>query len=166
MKKRNIHNFSSFGFPTILLLFTMICIVTFSALGLLTANSDYKLSQKYGEKTKSFYEAEEKAYALISKIDHSLYEAYSESIDRNDYYNKVSSIMTQREQGLYEIDKDNHFYHFSEEISDIQTIDITLSIDYPINEFMPFYKITQWQINTKETITEDNNLHLIGSDNN
>lgn len=166
MKKGNIHNFSAFGFPTILLLFTMICIVTFSALGLLTANSDYRLSKKYADKTRKYYTAEEQAYILISKIDHSLLEAYKKSIDRSDYYNRVSSIMTQREQGLYEIDKDNHLYHFSEQISDTQTIDITLSIDYPINEYMPFYSITQWQTNTKEILTEDNNLHLIGSDNN
>ncbi len=43
MKKRR--EFSNFGFSTILLTFSMICIVTFSALAFVTANSDYKLKR-------------------------------------------------------------------------------------------------------------------------
>ena len=39
-------HFSNFGFSTILLTFVMMCIMTFGVLSLITANSDYKLSQK------------------------------------------------------------------------------------------------------------------------
>ena len=53
--------FSNFGFSTILLAFVMICIVTISALSLLTANSDYKLSQKVAEKNTAYFDAEKKA---------------------------------------------------------------------------------------------------------
>ncbi len=47
MKKRR--EFSNFGFSTILLTFSMICIVTFSALAFVTANSDYKLSKRVAD---------------------------------------------------------------------------------------------------------------------
>ena len=53
MKKRR--EFSNFGFSTILLTFSMICIVTFSALAFVTANSDYKLSKRVADNNSSYY---------------------------------------------------------------------------------------------------------------
>ena len=47
--------FSSFGFSSILLIFVMICIVTFATLTLVTANSDYKLSKKEQELLRNSY---------------------------------------------------------------------------------------------------------------
>ena len=79
-KKKENRGFSNFGFSTILLSFVMICVVTFSALALVTANSDYRLSKKVADKTAEYYTAQEKAYewhlgiiqiaaALISEVD-------------------------------------------------------------------------------------------------
>ena len=67
MKKRR--EFSNFGFSTILLTFSMICIVTFSALAFVTANSDYKLSKRVADNNSSYYRACEKAWDEISQID-------------------------------------------------------------------------------------------------
>lgn len=71
-KEMNQRSFSNFGFSSILLAFVMLCIVTFSALSLLTANADYKLSKKVADKTAAYYQAEEKAYFLLQKIDQNL----------------------------------------------------------------------------------------------
>lgn len=67
-KEMNQRSFSNFGFSSILLAFVMLCIVTFSALSLLTANADYKLSKKVADKTAAYYQAEEKAYLLLRKL--------------------------------------------------------------------------------------------------
>lgn len=45
-KKEFIH----IGFSSILMVFTMLCLVTFATLSLITANSDYRLSLKVAEK--------------------------------------------------------------------------------------------------------------------
>ena len=74
MKKRR--EFSNFGFSTILLTFSMICIVTFSALAFVTANSDYKLSKRVADNNSSYYRACEKAWDEISQIDAILASAY------------------------------------------------------------------------------------------
>ena len=52
MKKR----FSNFGMSTILVVFAMMCIVTFSVLAFITANSDYKLSCRVAENNSSYYQ--------------------------------------------------------------------------------------------------------------
>ena len=79
-KEINQRSFSNFGFSSILLTFVMLCIVTFSALSLLTANADYKLSKKVADKTTAYYQAEEKAYLLLQKIDQDLAHAYKRDL--------------------------------------------------------------------------------------
>ena len=68
--------FSNFGFSTILLSFVMICVVTFSALSLVSAYSDHKLSQKVADRTTAYYAAEERAYEKLARIDDILRESY------------------------------------------------------------------------------------------
>ena len=41
--------FIHIGFSSILMVFTMLCLVTFATLSLITANSDYRLSLKVAE---------------------------------------------------------------------------------------------------------------------
>lgn len=48
--------FIHIGFSSILMVFTMLCLVTFATLSLITANSDYRLSLKVAEKTTAYYE--------------------------------------------------------------------------------------------------------------
>ena len=50
--------FIHIGFSSILMVFTMLCLVTFATLSLITANSDYRLSLKVAEKTTAYYEAD------------------------------------------------------------------------------------------------------------
>ena len=85
-QKRNRLFFSNFGFSTILLSFVMICVVTFSALSLITANSDYKLSKKVADKNQSYYQAQEQAYAKINMIDQVLADSYLASATADEYF--------------------------------------------------------------------------------
>ena len=99
-KKTNNNGFSSFGFSTILLCFVMICVVIFSVLSLVTANSDYKLSQKVAQKTKAYYEAEIQAYEKLAMIDSVLVEYYETSPSKSTYYANLESTLS--EYGTFE----------------------------------------------------------------
>lgn len=57
MKKEENFQISVFHHPAY---FSMICIVTFSALAFVTANSDYKLSKHVADNNSSYYRACEK----------------------------------------------------------------------------------------------------------
>ena len=94
-KEMNQRSFSNFGFSSILLAFVMLCIVTFSALSLLTANADYKLSKKVADKTVAYYQAEEKAYLLLQEIDQDLARAYRKSDTKESYYTLVTEYLAQ-----------------------------------------------------------------------
>ncbi len=156
--KRKI-NISSFGFSTILLSFVMICVVTFSALSLVTANSDYKLSKKVADKNKDYFKAEERAYDKLSIIDDILIDARSSYSEKASYYEELSKLL--KDYGILEASNDEYFFSFDEKISDNNYLTVKIKIYYPENENQVFYDIIQWKSNYETEIFEDETLNLI-----
>ena len=152
MKK--IH-FSSFGVTTILMAFVMICIITFSTLTLVTANSDYKLSKKVADKNEEYYKAEAEAYAKLEEIDETCLDLYGEALDANEYYQLLSE--------RYSLDEDQTL-SYTVAAGESQTLTVTLLLSYPESAYDGFYTITGWQLSTASLAVEETNLHLIGQD--
>lgn len=173
-EKRPAPSFSNFGFSTILLAFVMICIVTISALSLLTANSDYKLSQKVAQKNSEYYLAEETAYAKLSEIDKLLAKAYSSSISKSSYYTAVEQALGTLDYGDYETNISgaemsgagastrNGRFTYIVPISENQNLRIVLLITYPESDQDTFFVIESWQSEYEIQVPEDEYLDLIG----
>lgn len=142
-ERKNAPGFSNFGFSTILLAFVMICIVTISALSLLTANSDYKLSQKVAEKNTAYYEAENQAYETLSNVDQILAEAYSKSTSTNIYYKEVESSLQSLDYGTY--DRTTGSFTYEVTISENQNLQVVLYIHYPKENDESFFEIATWK---------------------
>jgi uncharacterized protein YpmB len=155
---------SNFGFSSILLTFVMICIITFSALTLLTANSDYRLSRKVADRNNAYYEAQETAYEILSETDTALAEAYSLSSDRESYYRLAAENLSENDNGTLSAKDDQSVYAFEVSISEEQYLQVELLICYPENAQDAFYQILKWQSIHVTTTAEDQNLNLIGSD--
>ena len=145
MKKRR--EFSNFGFSTILLTFSMICIVTFSALAFVTANSDYKLSKRVADNNSSYYRACEKVWDEISQTALSDNDtAINKNLAENESNGKVTGLT----------------YTITCTVSDTQTLTVKLDINYPVHRQDAFYKIKQWKLNTDTAFEENDTLNLIG----
>jgi hypothetical protein len=155
---------SNFGFSSVLLTFVMICIITFSALTLLTANSDYRLSRKVADRNKAYYEAQEQAYGILAETDASLEESYRLSSDREGYCRLAAETLSKNTAGTLSIEDDQYTYSFEVAISESQYLQVELLICYPEHTQDGFYQILKWQSIHVATTTEDQNLHLIGSD--
>lgn len=158
-EKKEKRGFTNFGFSTILLSFVMICVVTFSALSLVTAQSDYKLSKKVADKTRKYYEAEVKAYDIIAKIDSLLINSYYASTDEANYYTIAEDRIT--DYGIFEITSDAHYFLIEEQISSDQYLSIKLKITYPYESTDTFFEIIEWKSIYKTSIPEDGTLNLI-----
>ena len=148
-KKKETQGFSNFGFSTILLSFVMICVVTFSALSLITANSDLKLSKKVAEKNQSYYEAEAKAYEKLMEIDQILVECYQNSIDEADYYKKAEIALTEYDLAFLEPISENHY------------LSVEIVVHYPKDNNECFYEILQWKSVYEKELPEEEHLNLI-----
>lgn len=151
--------FSNFGFSTILLSFVMICVVTFSALSLVTAYSDYKLSQKVADKNQVYYEALERVYAKLVTLDNLLVECYQSSDSESDYYSMVMQELT--EYGTLENSSTEYILSFKEDIATDQYFSIKLTICYPTQNTDAFYEILEWKSVYEKEAPEDEILDLI-----
>ena len=151
-QKKEHRGFSTFGFSTILLTFVMIAVVIFSALSLVTAYSDYKLSNKVAENTKGYYNAETKANEKLATLDQVLANCYFSSSDKDTYYSEISKALSD----IGVLDTTSYTLSFQEPIGDRQYFHVTLQIKYPSGEKDTFYEITEWRtISVAETFEEE-----------
>lgn len=126
------------GSSSILLIFVILCLVSFATLSIVSANADAKLSGKVVERTTAYYEACNKAQTDIASMDDTLKAVYADSFDEDEYFMAVGHKKT---------------YIFP--ISDLQTLSVSLDILYPEQAGEPFYRITSWQVITNSSALEE-----------
>lgn len=164
LKKRS---FSNFGFSTILIAFVMICIVTFSVLALLTANADYKLSQKVAKKSTAHANAQHFAYEQLAQIDTVLKNSYIHCLDKEEYPSQALSdlknYLKHHPDLQAQIDSSGKIT-FQTTVDQNETLQISLRICSPENNAGHFYELLFWQTDiTTPKRTDDSTLHLFGT---
>jgi hypothetical protein len=165
MEKRSFH----FGFSTILITFVMLCIVTFCALALLTANSDYKLSRKVAEKTSAYYEAEESAYGTLEALDTELAGVYRETFSKDDYMANARTVLAQyaadhTDDNMITTDDDELAVAWEIPYSDTQTLSVALTVSYPPENGGTCYTLTAWKTVSNVPESDTQTLDLIGKE--
>lgn len=133
------------GLPSIMLIFVVLCLISFGVLSLVSANADRKLSQKVLDRSVAYYNACNLAEEKLCEIDTTLKNAYRENPDRDAYIAAISALPLT--------------YTF--EISDIQYLEVTLSYLYPSSPEEQFYLLQSWKVVTKDDLDYDTGLHLI-----
>ncbi len=133
------------GLPSIMLIFVVLCLISFGVLALVSANADRKLSQKVLDRSVAYYNACNLAEETLCETDAALKDAYLASPDQDAYLSAISSLPTR----------------FTFEISDIQYLEITLSYLYPESPDKPLYLLRSWNVVTKDDLNYDTGLHLI-----
>lgn len=132
------------GTSSILLIFVTLCLVSFATLSLVSANADRKLSTKVADRTVAYYNACNKAEQSIANIDATLKQVYSQVGNKDEYFAQVGYSKT-----------------YAIPISELQTLNVHLSILYPENSAGPFYEINTWKIITTGELDYDDKLHVI-----
>ena len=133
------------GLPSILLIFVILCLISFGILSLVSANSDLKLSKKVLARTTNYYATCNKAEEMLAYVHQQLLEAYLSCDSEEIYWHKIQTIPTS----------------YSYIISDLQKLDISLRFVYPANPNDNLYEIETWQIVTVDNIEYDESLHVI-----
>lgn len=125
------------GSSSILLIFVLLCLICFAALAIISAKADSKLSQKVLERTTAYYNACNEAEKALAGVDSTLADIYASSADAEAYFATVG-----------------HSKSYIIEISDLQSLHVTIEILYPEEEDDTFYSITGWQILTTDEAAE------------
>lgn len=129
------------GTSTLLFIFVILCLISFSILSLSSALSDLKLSERVSENTRNYYEACNEAEEQISEAEQSLKELYETGISRAGYFEQVGKKMT-----------------FSFPVSDIQSLNVEIKINYPDEDNNSFYDVVSWNVQTVNDLVYDDSL--------
>ncbi len=168
-RKKSGYSFSHFGFPTILLTFVMMCIMTFGVLSLVTANSDLKLSNKVAEKTTGYYKAEEISYQKLTQLTQLLKEIYNTAPTEDNFNTMVTDLLTGSDIGtlVYSTEDDHIHLQWEVNISDAQYLSVMVKIHTlaEVSSGSDYFSIEEWYTaHTESTEEIDDSLPVIGND--
>ncbi len=144
--KQKKSSFINLGFSSIVMVFIMICLVTFASLSVLTAYSDYKLSQKMADKTTAYYEADVTARNRVAEIDAELFSLYLSSASEEEYWEEIESVFAD----YLLTNQDEIQISYTVPVTEVQTLYVTLGVHYPHSGSEYFTTIERWQ-----TVTEN-----------
>ena len=117
------------GSASILLIFVILCLVSFATLSIVSAHADHRLSQKVLDRTSAYYAACNEAERSLAGVDNTLREIYAASENEDVYFETVG-----------------HSKSYIIPISDLQTLQVTIEILYPLDDADTFYRITSWNV--------------------
>ena len=150
MKKKK-DSFVNLGFSSLIMVFISIFLVTFTTLSVLTAYSDYRFSKKSADRATAYYTADAIARDALASIDAILFAIYQNSSSSVDYYKQTASYSFFKElpQNISALTieqvEDTPLLSYSVAISNVQTLHVTLKIQYPQTGSDSFTTITRWQ---------------------
>jgi len=122
------------GSSSILVIFVILCLVSFATLSIVSANADYKLSTKILDRATAYYEAQNQAEEKLAQLDASLHGTYEKVSSSSNFF-----AITGGETS------------FLIPVSDLQSLEVTVQILYPDNPDGTFYQvISRKVVNTRE----------------
>ena len=126
------------GTSSLLLVFVVMCLVSFATLATVSARADQKLNDKVTVRTAAYYDACNQAEDRLADIDNTLKNLYDTGINSDDYFSQAGQSI-----------------EFAIPVSDVQTLDVSVKVNYPANEGDAFYTVTGWKLQTTGSLVEE-----------
>lgn len=120
------------GSASMLLIFVILCLVSFAALSIASANADRQLTDKITDRTNAYYAACGSAEESLAGIDRVLAAQYLTSPDEASYFEAVGRSKS-----------------YAIPISGSQILYVAIEILYPETAEDTYYRITNWQVITE-----------------
>ncbi len=144
MRKKKREFSLNVGVSSILFIFVILCLVSFSTLSLASAMSDYKLEDKVRANSETYFEACNDAQEGLAELDDTLSSLYESGISRVGYFEQVGKKKS-----------------FALPLSEYQTLIVEVRINYPEKNGDTFYDITKWTVETTGTLEYDDHLNVL-----
>lgn len=153
------------GSSSMLVIFVVLCLVTFATLSLASAKNDYDYSRTIADRRADYYTACDTAQKMLNSIDSTLADVYDNMDDHDDYFTSAKYALA----GL-EMDQVDISMNFSSAeptvtyvipINDTQSLQISLVLKDSASLDEGYYTITQWQTINTEEWTSDDTMNLM-----
>lgn len=179
MKDKQQSYFVNIGSSSLLVIFLILCLVTFAILSLSSARSDYSFSEKMASHKQEYYKASERAEIVVSEIDEILYNISNENdltgqsklISKSDSSEGISEYLTAVSAALSEVQieeiplqleqlQTDGMVSFQVPAGEDQALLVELRItDY--REHLNYYEIKTWKIINTGSWEEEEPLNLM-----
>ena len=126
------------GTSSLLLVFVVMCLVSFATLATVSARADEKLNDKVVERTSGYYDACNQAEDRLADIDNTLKTLYETGVNSDDYFAQAGQSID-----------------FAIPVSDVQTLDVSVRVNYPAAAGDTFYTVTRWKLETTGSLIEE-----------
>lgn len=164
---------TNIGSVTLMMIFIVLCMVSFAALSLSTAASDYQASQKSAKHVKEYYHASNQAEETLASIDMTLSDDYQHTTDMASYFSLVRSDYADTPDFTLTEDNGKLVISYQTPLNNKQALTTSLQVQYPskgasendsgnTSENDGFYKIISWQVVSTTEWNGDNSVKLIG----
>lgn len=150
MKKRPIS--FSIGTSSILMVFVLLCLVTFAALSYASSSADERLSNTLRENVSSYYQASGEAERWLAEVDQALCDLYESSDSEGAYLQAAYALSPSAKDGI--LSKDFP-------LASGQQLHVELEITYPSEDFPYSYHILSYLLEQTEDWEEDDSLNLM-----
>ncbi|WP_343209936.1 hypothetical protein [Anaerolentibacter hominis] len=152
----------SVGTSSILVVFTLLCLITFAALSLVSANADYRLSAQLADRTSAYYEASNQAEKLLASMDDVLEECYENASSQEEYLQLAMERLTDQNR-QFSMTGDN-MCSFEVMINETQNLFVTALILYPESDGGCLYRVNRWVAGQSQTWEPDDKMNLLHAD--
>lgn len=148
------------GVSSILVIFVLLCLVTFATLSLVSARADWTLSQKAAAHTTAAETAANTAEQTLAKADALLADCYAGAADEADYRARAKAALATL--GTLREADGKLYFDFVTEVSDTQTLNASLRVLWPAAGG-GFYEIARWQTVSTGAWQPDDGLPVYGA---
>jgi hypothetical protein len=153
-KKKTSYGQTQLGVSSLILIFTVLCLVVFCTLSLASAKADSKLALKNEASVMDYYKADGKAEQLLKNINESAIVLAGESADSAQF----QDLLYKKYGGAY--DSANNMLSYTVEVGKEQILLVRLQL-FKANEIKPDqknYKLVSWLIKNKEDYAVDESM--------
>lgn len=159
-------SFVHIGSSSLLIIFLVLCLVTFAILSISSASSDYSFSERLAERKSQYYDASAKASQVLDEIDAKLAElaGANHTNGKASYMDQVISafrdITINGVSISCEASNGEALISYQVPTNDKQVLDIKLHVtDY--TQSSAYYEVKSWRILSMEDWNGDQSLKLI-----
>lgn len=151
------------GLSSIITIFIVLTLSIFASLALLTARSDYGLSQKTADRVTQVYNAYNRGEELLKDIDDMLIKSYNstKAVSYTEYCSNITDYLDTSKLADYIFVEDTLILTADLAINGSQVLHAELMPVLPKAEGDVYYTVIQWKIQNTKTWEKDDSLPLL-----
>lgn len=141
------------GIISFMVIFIILCLVTFAVLSLVSAKSNMRSATSYATHKSYYYTLNNMANDELKKIDEQLEENYRSANSRSDYFNKIDTLKNINSN----ISIKTHTVSFVMDYRELK-LNVSLEVTYPGKHY---YKLKSWATRPNNDYGEKGTINVV-----